>query len=188
MLDGERYTKRARRWDVPGQAHAVTFGCYRGRAFLGRERTCRWLVGAINSARERYAFELWAYVFMPNHVHLILYPRREEYSISRILLAIKQPASRKAIGYLKMHEPDGLPLLATGQRSRPYHFWQKGGGYDRNITRVDTLIETMRYIHDNPVRRGLVDVAEQWRYSSAGDWEGTGPGPLSINRDSFPAF
>ena len=125
---------------------------------------------------------------MPDHVHLVIYPRDEDYSISRILLAIKQPVSRKAIRYLKRHEPDGLRLLATGQRSRPYHFWQKGGGYDRNITRVETLVETVRYIHNNPVRQGLVDVAQQWRYSSAGDWEGAGPGPLAIDRDSFPTF
>jgi putative transposase len=147
-----------------------------------------WLAEAIDGARRRLAFELWAYVFMPEHVHLVIYPKREDYSISRILLAIKQPVSRKAIHYLKSHEPQGLELMATGQQSRPYHFWQKGGGYDRNITRVETLIETMRYIHHNPVRRGLVATAEQWRFSSAGQWEGRGPGPLTIDRDSFPTF
>jgi REP-associated tyrosine transposase len=188
VRDGDRYTKRCRRWDTAGQAHALTFGCYRNRPFLAQERTCDWLAEAIDSARQRHAFDLWAYVFMPDHVHLVIYPTREGYSISRILLAIKQPVSRNAIHYLKSRQPEGLELMATGQQSRPYHFWQKGGGYDRNITRFETLIQTVKYIHNNPVRRGLVALPEQWRYSSAGEWEGDGVGPLTIDRDSFPTF
>lgn len=188
MWEGKRYTKRCRRWDLPGQAHALTFSCYRRRTFLSTERACEWLVEAIGAARQRHAFDLWAYFFMPDHVHLIVYPRRDDYSISRILLSIKQPVSRRAIHYLKLHHPEDLHLMATGQRARPYHFWQKGGGYDRNITRVETLVETVRYIHANPVRRGLVATPEQWRYSSAAEWDGNQPGPLAIDRDSFPTF
>ena len=188
MLEGQRYAKRCRRWNVPGQAHALTFSCYHNRPFLANEQTCNWLAEAIDLARQRLAFELWAYVFMPDHVHLVLYPKREDHSISRILLAIKQPVSRRAIRHFKAHEPKALDLMATGQRARLYHFWQKGGGYDRNITRLETLIETMRYIHNNPVRRGLVTTAVQWEYSSAAQWEGQARGPLTIDRDSFPAF
>lgn len=76
--------------------------------------------------------------------------------------------------------------MATGQRSRPYHFWQKGGGHDRNITQVDTLLSTVRYIHNNPVHRGLVATPDEWRYSSAPDWQGTGSGPLTIDWDQLP--
>ncbi len=188
MRDGDRVTKRCGRWDTAGQAHALTFSCFRNRPFLTLERTCDWLAEAIDSARRRHGFDLWAYVFMPEHVHLVVYPKREGYLISRILLAIKQPVSRRAIHYLKSHQPQGLELMATGQRARPYHFWQKGGGYDRNITRVETLIQTVKYIHRNPVRRGLVELPEQWRYSSAAQWEGQGVGPLVIDRDSFPTF
>ncbi len=188
VQEGQRYTKRCHRWDVPGQAHALTFSCYRNRPFLARERTCDWLVEAIDSARRRLGFELWAYVVMPDHVHLVVYPKGEDYSISRILLAIKQPVARRAIHYLRVHKPDGLHLLATGQQARPYRFWQNGGGYDRNITQVETLVETMRYIHNNPVRRQLVTVATQWRYSSAAEWEGLGIGPLAVDRGSFPVF
>ena len=188
MREGDRYTKRCRRWDVPGQAHALTFGCYRSRLFLSKQRTCDWLVEAIEAARRRHAFELWAYVFMPNHVHLVVYPKGTTSSISRILWAIKQPVARRAIHYLREREPEGLGLLATGQQARPYRFWQKGGGYDRNITQVTTLVETIRYIHNNPVRRQLVTTATQWRYSSAAAWEGLSEGPLAIDRDSYPVF
>jgi putative transposase len=186
MLDGERYAKRCQRWNVAGHAHELTFNCYQNRPFLSRERMCEYLVDSINAARKGYDLDLWAYVFMPNHVHLVICPRRETYSISATLLAIKQPVSRRAIGYLRKHNPGGLRLLATGRQTRAYRFWQKGGGYDRNITKIDTLIETVRYVHNNPVRKELVQTAAEWRYSSATDWEGTGSGPLTVDPDSFP--
>ncbi len=188
MLNGERYTKRCQRWDLPGHAHALTFGCYRGRAFLSRERTCRYLVDAIVAARAKHDFDLWGYVFMPNHVHLVTHPRREPYSIGEILRSIKQPVSRRAIDYLLQSNPAGLRLLATGERSRLYRFWQKGGGYDRNITKTEKLIEVVRYIHNNPVRKELVAASEEWRFSSAADWHAGGPGPIPIDFDSVPSY
>jgi putative transposase len=186
MLDGERYTKRCHRWNVAGHAHELTFTCYENRPFLSKERTCRYLVAGITRARTKHEFDLWAYVFMPDHVHLVICPRQEQYSIAQILRSIKQPVSRRAIEYLKRNNPAGLRLLATGQQDEPYRFWQKGGGYDRNITKVQTLIETVRYIHNNPVRKGLIETADQWYYSSAADWQNARSGPLSVDFESFP--
>ena len=123
---------------------------------------------------------------MPDHVHLLIWPRQDTYSVSQILRSIKQPVSRKSLEYIRSENPEGLTCLATGQRDEPYRFWQKGGGYDRNISRVDTLIEAARYIHANPVRKGLVETPEQWFWSSAADWQGLRSGPLPIDFDSVP--
>lgn len=188
MRDGERYRKRCRRWNTARHAHALTFSCYRQRPLLAEERFCQFLVDAIDAARSVHAFNLWAFVFMPEHLHLVLYPTRNDYSIALILQSIKQPVLRKAMAFLREHRPRDLEHLATGQRRQAYQFWQKGGGYDRNITKVETLIETVRYIHNNPVRRGLVQLATEWRYSSAAQWEGLGTGPLAIDKGSFPVF
>jgi len=188
MLNGERYTKRCERWNWAGHAHELTFSCYQGHPFLAKEQTRRWLVDSISAARSKHEFDLWAYVFMPNHVHLIICPRREQYSISAILQTIKQPVARRTIQYLKTGNPEGLRFLATGQQTRRYEFWQKGGGYDRNITSVQVLIEAVHYIHNNPVRKGLVEAPDQWHYSSSPDWDGTGHGPISIDHDAFPAL
>jgi len=165
----------------------LTFSCYLTRPFLSKERTCQYLVDAINASRAKHDFDLWAYVFMPDHVHLVIHPRQDQYSIAQILRSIKQPVSRRAIEYLRRGNPAGLRLLATGQQDEPYRFWQKGGGYDRNITKVETLIDAMRYIHNNPVRKGLTATADEWRYSSAAYWGNAGPGHISIDFDSFPA-
>lgn len=186
MRNGERYTKRCHRWDLAGHAHELTFSCYEGRPFLSRERTCTYLADAIIAARAKHGFDLWVYIFMPNHVHLMIYPRHEGHSIAQILRSIKQPVSRRAIEYLKRHNPDGLRLLATREQNELYRFWQKGGGYDRNITKVETLIEAVRYVHNNPVRKGLAETAEEWHFSSAADWRNDRPGPIPIDFRSFP--
>lgn len=187
MLKGTLYRKCCHRFNIPGHAHELTFSCYHNKPFLLSERIRIYLVDSIIAGREKYKFDLWAYVFMPDHVHLLICPIETQYSISEILLSIKQPVSRRTIGFLKANNHSGLKHLATGQKTRPYRFWQKGGGYDRNITKVETLIEAVRYIHNNPVRKGLVEMPEQWYYSSAANWQKSRQGPIPIDFDSFPA-
>ena len=133
MLEDGLYYKRCRRQNNPGDAHELTFGCFHNQQFLSSDRTCRWLAESIQGAREKHGFSLWAYVFMPEHVHLLVCPQREAYSVPRILQSIKQPVAQKAIMWLKRTNSDGLRALATGQRHRKYRFWQDGGGYDRNV-------------------------------------------------------
>jgi REP element-mobilizing transposase RayT len=58
----------------PDAAHELTFSCHRRFAFLRAERTCAWLADAIDKARYEHPFLLWAYVFMPEHVHLLIWP------------------------------------------------------------------------------------------------------------------
>jgi putative transposase len=48
-----------------------------------------------------------------------------------------------------------------------FHFWQPGGGYDRNIDNAKVAWASVHYIHANPVRRGLVAHPTDWEWSSA---------------------
>jgi putative transposase len=137
----------------PFHAHELTFSCYRRFPFLKATRTCEWLAEAINDARERWGFSLLAYVFMPDHVHLIIWPQQPNYDIAKIRQAIKAPGRRKAIAYLERHAPEWLPRI-TRQRGKNTErlFWQSGGGYDRNVYSAATLMAMIDYIHANPVR------------------------------------
>lgn len=169
-------------YNVPGHAHELTWSCYHGYQFLSKERTCQWLVESINAAREELDFDLWAYVFMPEHVHLIVHPRQPLYEMEDIRQAIKEPCARDAIAWLSENAPEWLPRISVQKRNRVRrHFWQKGGGYDRNIEEPATLLKMIDYIHENPVRRGLVERAIDWWWSSA-RWYITGePGPLQVD-------
>jgi putative transposase len=139
------------------------------------------LVEAIEQARTKSGFSLWGYVFMPEHVHLVIMPGAGV-PIRAILRAIKEPIGRKAIGHLVEHAPDWLPRVTRrrGQRIEKL-FWQSGGGYDRNITDPATLWSMIEYVHLNPVRRSLVERAEEWRWSSAGYYAGKGQGELAVD-------
>ena len=175
-----RKRKTCRRYNVPGDAHALTFSCFQRRPFLSRDRSRVWLVDALATARERHAFDLWAYVIMPEHVHLLIFPREDVYSIADILLDIKRPVARQALRYVREHAPGFLDRMKDEQPngSVRHRFWQRGGGYDRNLARTQIVHDTLAYIHANPVRRGLVESPVAWRWSSAGFYQGEQDVPL----------
>ena len=181
-------TKKCKRYNIPGHAHELTFSCYKNQRFLLSNRACQWLVESIEKARKKHNFSLWAYVLMPDHVHLLINPTDEEYSISSILKDIKTDAARKAVKYLKENNPSGLSQLSTGQKYRKYRFWQKGGGYDRNVIRESTLMDAVRYIHNNPVRKGLADDPGKWYYSSYNYWTNGVDEPIRIDKETWPLF
>jgi putative transposase len=94
----QRRTRRT--YNVPGHAHELTFSCYRKFEFLKAERTCLWLAEAIEAVRTEMDVGLWAYVFMPDHVHLIIRPRRPVYDVASILRAIEEPVGRRAAWFI----------------------------------------------------------------------------------------
>ncbi len=171
-----------RNYNAPGDAHELTFSCYHRFPFLKAERTCEWMKEAIEAAREEQEFALWAYVFMPEHVHVIVWPRRHPYDIAKIRHAIKEPVGRKGIAYLAARAPHWLKRI-TRQRGKKTErlFWQSGGGYDRNITSGKTLLRMIDYLHLNPVRRGLAARAAEWKWSSAAWYEAGRPTPIALD-------
>ena len=168
--------------NAPRHAHELTFSCYRGYPFLKAERTCRWLAESIDAARREHDFALWAYVFMPNHAHLIVWPRQTDYDIASIRRAIKWPVARQAIAYLAEHAPQWLPRITRTRGEKTERvFWQSGGGYDRNVTTSQALMEMIDYVHANPVRKKLVASPSDWIWSSAKHFHGGGTVPLAVN-------
>jgi putative transposase len=144
---------------------------------------CRWLANAINDAREKLDFELWAYVFMPEHVHLIVWPRRDHYDMAAILRAIKLPVARRAMQHLERHAPHWLPKVTRRRgKRRERLFWQSGGGYDRNIEEPGTARAMIEYAHLNPLWRGLVFDPLDWPWSSARWHAGIEEGPIRIDQ------
>jgi putative transposase len=169
-----RSARHRRSFSEPGHAHELTFTCYQRFRFLSSDRTCDWLVESIEAARIKLDFNLWAFVFMPEHVHLIVWPRHADYSMPSLLKAIKSPVGQRAIEYLEAYAPEWLPRITRRRGTRVERlFWQSGGGYDRNIDQPRTLMGMIDYVHSNPVRRGLVERPSDWRWSSAGWYEGS---------------
>ncbi len=180
--------KTCRRFNEPGHAHALTFSCFQGRPFLSKDRTRQWFVNSLDAARRRLAFDVWAYVIMPNHCHVLVWPRSPIYSISEILTSIKLPVARRAVAWVKQNSPDNLQLMRDNQPSGAavHRFWQRGGGFDQNLVEEKLIYATIDYLHLNPVRRGLVERAEDWKWSSAGYFAGAADVPLKPDSGSLP--
>jgi putative transposase len=192
--------KRVKHFDN-GEPHFLTFSCYRRLQLLSKDRTRRWLIDAIAEARTIHGFHLWAWVIMPEHVHLLLWPPFDMIGVEEvgspgesrkgliqgILSSIKTPVGMKGIAYLKKHAPEYLQNLSFENENRSYHrFWQAGSGYDENVCETLTLHRIIEYIHMNPVRRGLVERPEQWEWSSARDWMGFAGSPIQVDRTIPP--
>ena len=182
------HRKLVRSFNEPGHAHELTFSCIHRLPLLSRDRTRQWFVEALETTRHRRNLALWAYVIMPEHVHVIVWPRDPVCKVSLIRTALKVPVQRKALAFLRHNAPDFLEQLRDAQPNGEVHyrFWQRGGGYDRNVIEPATLRLMIDYIHNNPVRRGLVSNPTDWLWSSARWYAGFHDVPIAM--DPLPAL
>src|SRR2546422_141590 len=117
--------KRVRHFDLLGDAHFLTFSCFHRFPLLSKDRTRKWLIEAIGNARTKHSFDLWAWVIMPEHVHLLIYPRSNDCKIAAVLADIKRPVAQRAIAYLVGRKSSFLKQLTVHHKNRNYRrFWQ----------------------------------------------------------------
>ena len=134
------------RYQQCGCFHFVTFSCYRRQVLLTREGAYGAFERELEAVRVRYGFVVAGYVLMPEHVHLLVgEPTRSLLSVA--LQVLKQQTSRK--------------LKQRGE----VQFWQRRY-YDFNVHNEEKRVEKLRYMHRNPVKRGLVEKPEEWPWSS----------------------
>jgi putative transposase len=139
-----------------GDLHFITTSCYHRRPFLASPRSRDLFLQALEQMRHRYRFAVLGYVVMPEHVHLLLSePQRQ--TISTVVQAIKLAFVRRILTPKKaIHPPSS---------SNTQHIWQ-ARFYDFNVWTEKKRVEKLRYMHRNPVKRRLVRLPEQWRWSS----------------------
>jgi|SRR5450432_407815 len=140
------------RFQQSRQRHFVTFGCHHRRPSFTTNTSRKIFENALERVRRTFGLQVYGYVVMPDHVHLLLSepggPRKPSFGLSgAVLLAdaiksLKQGVSRRLIGEAE-------------------HFWQKRY-YDFNIRNHQQFVEKLRYIHCNPVKRGLCERPEDW--------------------------
>jgi putative transposase len=150
------HRKRLKRFDSVYDAHFLTFSCDGRNEFLIDGQVRDRFVDRLIIARRALPIEIYAWVIMTNHVHLLLRCRDSGLTVSDVLERIK---SRFATQELKRMRGFGTAVD---------RFWLPGGGYDRNIHSKEELGEKRNYIEQNPVRAGFVLRPEEWKWSSAG--------------------
>jgi len=131
------------RYQQCGCFHFLSFTCYHRFQYLGSPAARELFERSFEVMRFRYDFVVCGYVVMPEHVHLLVSEP-------------KKAILSKAIQALK---------LSVSVQSQERPFWQ-ARYYDFNVNTEEKRVEKLKYMHRNPVKRGLVEKPEDWPWSS----------------------
>jgi len=154
-----------KRYQNTGDLHFVTFSCYKRLPFLAAPASRRVFEETLERVRGWYGLFVTGYVVMPEHVHLLI-SEPERGSLRVAIQMLKQITAQKLRPTLSPTEGEegGAPKRKrTG--AAPKRFWQVRY-YDFNVRTAKKRIEKLRYLHRNPMRRGLVEKPEDWSWSS----------------------
>ncbi len=154
---------RLKRFHESGQTHFLTFSCYQSRPLFSEPAAKHIFELALERVRLRFRLCVYGYVVMPEHVHLLI-SEPAAGTLADAIKSLKQGVSRRLISSSPLKPKDGLngaPRTTGGTK----HFWLKRY-YDFNVRDQQQFAEKLRYIHRNPVKRGLCERPEDWAWSS----------------------
>src|SRR5579863_4196809 len=137
-------TSGLKRFHESGQSHFLTFSCYRRKPNFSSPRVYDLFLECLERTRVRFEMQVYGYVVMPEHVHLLVSEPHKE-------------TLADAMHFLKLSFTKSLHYKAS--------FWQKRY-YDRNVRDAHEFDEKLGYIHHNPVKRGLAKQTADWKWSS----------------------
>jgi len=155
----------------PELPHFITLTVLHWIPIFTRPETVGILLDALKFL-SKDGLKVYAYVVLENHCHLVVQSKAVDRDIARY----KSYTAKKIIQYLSEHNVSQiLEQLAFYKKAhkndRAYQFWQEGV-HAELIQNEKMMKQKVDYIHHNPVKRGYVDNAEHWRYSSARDYLG----------------
>ncbi len=135
--------RNLRRYQREGDDHFITFSCHDRKPYLGSPAARDLFLNSLELTRQRYGFEVFGYVVMPEHVHLVVSETPDEL-LSKAIQSLKVSVSKRLT-----ERPFWLPRY-----------------FDLNVFTHNKLIDKLTYMHHNPVARGLVKRPEDWRWST----------------------
>ncbi len=168
--------RNLKRYYGAGHFHFITCSCYRRQPLLGTPRRRDLLLAVLEQVRRRYQFVVVGYVIMPEHIHLLIGEPQVK-TPSTVMQALKLGFARRVLEQARRQRS---PAQDTLFDRLPQHIWQKRF-YDFNVWTERKRIEKLRYIHRNPVTRGLVASPELWRWSSFRCYFLNEAGPVRVN-------
>jgi len=139
------------------------------------------IVDSLNFCIKTKGLEVYAWVIMTNHLHLII-RAKDNFLLTDILRDFKKFTSKEIINTIKNNpqesrkewllrgftKTDNAPIA---NRREQYQFWQVGS-HPVELWSAAVIDEKMNYLHQNPVKSGFVFRAEDYLYSSAADYAG----------------
>ena len=170
--------RRLHRYYGAGYLHFITTGCYQRRPLLAGSHARDLFLDVLEQVRHCFHFVVVGYVVMPEHVHLLVSePERGNPSV--VMRVLKQSFARKLLRQLRSAAGLRLGTLWT-EPFEEGRVWQHRF-YDFVVFTERKRIEKLRYMHRNPVQRGLVLEPQQWAWSSFRHYAYDEPGPVLVN-------
>ena len=160
------------RYFAPGELQFITASTHRRVPLFTSLRFCHEFVRVLNSLRSDFGFSLLGWVLMPEHFHLLIWPRPAE-STSRIVQQLKQRTAAFILRTLRENSNQPwcgrtlarLRLPKSVHDQSAFRVWQRRF-YPFGIYSEKKKLEKLSYRHANPAMRGLVSSADQWPWSS----------------------
>ena len=156
----------------PTAPHFVTCTVLHWIPIFTRPETVEIVFESLNHLMQNGNLKIHAYVILENHLHLVA--RSDD--IAKDMARFKSYTARKIIDHLQEKKVttilDQLAFYKKAHKvGKAFQLWQEGIA-PKQIQSEAMMRERIDYIHHNPVKRGYVDTASHWRYSSARDYEG----------------
>lgn len=125
------------------------------------------ITNSLAYCRQHKGLRLYAYVVLDNHIHLIAGAD----DLSSVIQAFKRHTAKQIVELATTTKRDWLLNQFAYYRKKhkitsEHQVWQEGF-HPQRIQDDDMMYQKLKYIHENPVRRGYVEAPEHWRYSSA---------------------
>jgi putative transposase len=165
----------------PTHPHFITCTVLNWIPIFTRKESVDILLKSFQYLQQEDNFKLYAYVILENHIHIVA----SSDDIGQSMAKFKRHTARELLKLLQKENVttilDQLTFYKKAHKSdREYQVWQEGI-QPKLIQSDGMMIRKINYVHQNPVKRGYVDEAKHWRYSSARDYEGVG-GLLDVER------
>ncbi|MFA5454244.1 MAG: transposase [Sulfurimonas sp.] len=156
----------------PTHPHFVTCTILHWIPIFTRVETTSIIFESLKHLQQADSLKLYAYVILENHLHLVV----SSDDIGKSMRKFKAHTAKEILKLLQ--EKDVKTILEqlafykkAHKKETTYQLWQEGI-QPKLIQDDKMMIERINYIHQNPVKRGYIDEAKFWRYSSARDYEG----------------
>lgn len=163
-----------------GAVHFVTFTVHQWADVFTRPKYVDIFIESLKYCQQGKGLEIYAWVFMSNHCHLII--RSTSHPLSNVIRDLKKFTAKaifKAIATNKQESRKEWILQVLSYQDKTW-FWKEG--YHGDEVYSDSFYESkVQYIHQNPVKAGIVQEGDAYLLSSAADFAGTRKGRLQLS-------
>ena len=153
----------------PDKPHFITATIVEWLPIFSTAACCDILIRSLDHCRQHKGLKIHAYIILDTHFHAILAAP----DLASTLRDLKSFTAKQLIAQAEKEGRDWLlnqlRYYRTAHKVTEFQVWQEGS-HPEAIGTDEMMLQKLEYLHNNPVKRGLVASPEHWRYSSAHEW------------------